>query len=300
MKKYLLSIFIVIKSFAISSAQTYIPFPTDSVQWSIRQTMNSPFSQNSWQYKMKGDTVLNGITYHKIYYSLDLLYSSTNQTLDCFVREDTTKKVFVKYPYGIGTDTSEFLLYDFNLSIGDTVTVKLIHYTTDSIFKLYVTNISTIMGETYLQPINTTLWGGCDPYIVWVQGRGCNFSPFYSEIPEGYCDNGASEGVVCFWQNGSWIGAASQCDISTNLNSNKEIGNIQLLPNPVTDISEMNLNGEFVLLEIYNLLGEKIKSENIKGKSKVLISRKDFNEGTFIYKIITCNKLYQTGKFIIN
>ena len=76
-------------------AQQHIPFPTDSAQWSVRHTINSPFSQNSFQYKMKGDTILNGITYHKIYYSLDLAYESPNQTLHCFIREDTTKKVFV-------------------------------------------------------------------------------------------------------------------------------------------------------------------------------------------------------------
>ena len=100
-------------NFISVKAQPYHPFPADSAQWSVRHTINSPFSQFSYQYKMKGDTVINSITYHKIYYSTDLGYSSPNQTLNCFLREDTTKKIFVKYPYSSGYDTTEFMLYDW-------------------------------------------------------------------------------------------------------------------------------------------------------------------------------------------
>lgn len=145
-------------------AQQYVPFPTDSAQWSIWRTDNSQ-TVNSFQYKMKGDTIINGILYHKIYYSHDLAYNSVNQTLHCFLREDTTKKVFVKYPLDSSVDTAEFMLYDFNLVLGDTVTIKLL-YPTDSLFKLVVTSIDSNQFLTGyrksigLKTADIMMWGG--------------------------------------------------------------------------------------------------------------------------------------------
>src|SRR5687767_7978753 len=137
MKKYFLLLFFFSLSF-LALSQPYHPFPTDSAQWSIRHTHNNPFSQDSWQLKMKGDTLLDGITYSKIYYSLDLYYGSPNETLHCFVREDTAKKIFAKYPVGITMDTAEFLLYDFNISVGDTLTLRLLNDTIDTTFQATV------------------------------------------------------------------------------------------------------------------------------------------------------------------
>ena len=65
-------LFTMLIIFAKATAQTYIPFPTDSAQWSVGHTQYTPLSQTAFQYKMKGDTLLNGIIYHKIYYSHDL------------------------------------------------------------------------------------------------------------------------------------------------------------------------------------------------------------------------------------
>ncbi|MFH0865220.1 MAG: hypothetical protein V1904_03440, partial [Bacteroidota bacterium] len=211
MKKYIplfLIAFLQI-NFTSIKAQTYHPFPTDSAQWSVRHTIGSPWSQFSYQYKMEGDTVINGITYHKIYYSLDLYYGSPNETLHCFLREDTTKKVFLKYPTSSGVDTTEFMLYNFNLNVGDTVTIKLF-YPTDSLFKLIVVHIdSTLLLTGYRRFIGlgalTLMWdGGCDNSIAWVEGMGCTYSQLYNEIPQGGCWEQGYD-LTCFWEKGVYV-----------------------------------------------------------------------------------------------
>ena len=211
MKKFvcICILFIVSTQTNAQTSVPYIPFPTDSAQWSIRRTDNSQ-TATSFQYKMKGDTLLNGITYHKIYYSLDLNYSSPNQTLHCFIREDTTKKVFVKYPTVTGIDTAEFMLYDFNVAVGDTVTIKLL-YPTDSLFKLVVTNIdSNLFINGYrkyigLKTAGISMWGGgCDNDITWVDGMGGN-GLFYNEFPQLACFDIYSCVMVCFWDKGVYI-----------------------------------------------------------------------------------------------
>jgi hypothetical protein len=162
---YIILLFSCGKGLGGAYAQQYIPFPTDSAQWSVRNCFYSSQACASFQHKMKGDTLLNGKTYSKIYYSDDLTYGSQNQTLHCFVREDTAKKVFIKYPTGTGIDTAEFLLYDFNVEVGDTVTIKLL-YPNDSLFELLVISIDSNQFLTGyrksigLEPLGVSMWGG--------------------------------------------------------------------------------------------------------------------------------------------
>lgn len=77
------------------------PLPEDSAMW--------VYAMNSWSYyfiiKVKGDTLLNNVKYSKVYYSLnDTSYSSTNENLHCFIRNDSLK-AYVRYPYAFNRDT---------------------------------------------------------------------------------------------------------------------------------------------------------------------------------------------------
>lgn len=291
-------------------AQTYIPFPTDSAQWSMRYIYNNSQSANSFQYKMKGDTLLNGITYHKIYYSLDLAYDSPNETLHCFVREDTTKKVFVKYPSGSGIDTTEFMLYDFNLAVGDTVTIRLLNFTTDSIYKLAVSNIfpySTIIDtRNYykLQSVGPSFWSCAAFGLDWIEGMGAWFSPFYNEIPQWGCDSGGYE-VSCFWHKGNYVLGGTFCDYETGINEIKG-SNYQLYvyPNPVQ--SQIMLEFDLTIpitgsIEIKNILGQSIKTKNnitfSKGKNKIEIDVSELSKGLYFVNLQSENK-FMSKRFI--
>ena len=75
----------------------------------------------------------------------------------------------------MGVDTSEFLLYDFNVAIGDTVTIRLFYFNTDSIYKFHVSNIfsypTSIDTRKYyqLQAVGSILWP-CSIGFGWIGG----------------------------------------------------------------------------------------------------------------------------------
>ncbi|MFY9310413.1 MAG: T9SS type A sorting domain-containing protein [Bacteroidia bacterium] len=291
-------------------AQQYRPFPTDSAQWSIRHTIGTPFDQTSFQHKMKGDTLLNGIVYHKIYYSTDLAYSSPNEILHCFVREDTTKKVFIKYPIDVGVDTTEFMLYDFNLQVGDTTTIRLF-YPTDSLFKLVVTNVDSNLFLTEyrkyigLQPIGGWMWGGgCDDSFSWTEGLGCNIGGFlYNEFPANACFEGYVYDLVCFWHKGVYVFGGTYCDYETGT---KEIEtndfNLLLYPNPATD--ELNIvfndtTATTAIVEIHDLFGKLIERVPLKAGVAYNYYTQSLQKSIYVVSLYMNGKLSENKKLVL-
>lgn len=297
---------------ATINAQTYIPFPTDSAQWSVRHIYNNSQSANSLQYKMKGDTLLNGITYHKIYFSLDLAYNSPNQTLHCFVREDTTKKVFVKYPEGSGIDTSEFMLYNFNVAVGDTVTIRLLNFTTDSIYKLAVSNISPyptlVDTRKYykLQSVGPAFWSCAVFGLDWVEGMGAWFSPFYNEIPQWGCDSAGYE-ISCFWHKGNYVLGGTSCDYETGIGEiNGSNYQSHVYPNPAQNSINFEVNFETKdltnsYLIITDIVGQQMSKYNIAAKDfPVIINTEPYSNGIYFYSIYHNGVQKEAEKFIIS
>ncbi len=123
-------------------AQTtvYHPFPTDTARWGMYQSRTyytsggqiSLFTESNYTDELRGDTIINNLTYSKVY-SYNILLGA--------LREDANRRVwfygfttahggnsgglfdFPLPPYVPGT---ELLLYDFSLNVGDSVK----HYAT--------------------------------------------------------------------------------------------------------------------------------------------------------------------------
>jgi len=294
----------------IANAQTslYFPFPTDSAQWSVSH--NLPTYTQTIQHKMKGDSVLNGVNYHKIYSSTDLLYGSSNQTLNCFLREDASKKIYIKFPSGSSVDTSEFLLYDFSLSVGDTALIHLINYSTDSLYKMVVLySDSSLLGGSYRKMImlraipGPVIWGpGCDD-MWWIQGMGASqFGLLYNELPECscFCDNSDYQ-LSCFWDNGTYLWGGTNCDYATSI-ENSIVNNfsVRLYPNPLSNSTTLEISNIVkAKLEIYNLLGEIVMVKDIIDEKIILLNKFDFSSGIFIYKITSESGIFFSDKFTV-
>jgi hypothetical protein len=299
--------FLILIMAKILYAQPYHPFPTDSAQWSVRHTINNPYSQTSYQYKMKGDTILNGIEYHKIYFSIDLNYNSPNQTLRCFLREDTSKKILIKYPVTSSLDTSEFVLYNFNISLGDTVPIRLLNDSTDTTYNLVVTAVDSFetihdFRKCYiLHTYDVDSWScALGMGIDFIEGIGSFMGLLYNEIPKNGCIDGGYE-ISCYWQNGLYYLGGTFCDFHTDVTEvEKTLKNVELIPNPVKNISSINLECDFMGIEIYNILGKVIMKINLEGMEKLYINRNDFLSGIYIYKLLTKDNAFIKGKFIVH
>lgn len=96
-------------------AQSYIPFPSNMVIYSLSQMISSPWdpvTYTTYRVEITGDTLIGGNHYKKLYSGIG------PYTVTAGIRNDTINKKV--YMYSVSTGT-EKLLYDFNLAVGDTV-----------------------------------------------------------------------------------------------------------------------------------------------------------------------------------
>lgn len=113
-------------------SSAYIPFPDSSATWCAQRShlnMGPPDELIQFDYllSMAGDTVINGLTYHKIYESgleihtpLPTMFPDTSYYPERYagcIREDSNKVIYFFHPLGI----TEGVLLDFNLAVGDTL-----------------------------------------------------------------------------------------------------------------------------------------------------------------------------------
>jgi len=287
----------------------YVPFATDSAQWSIIKWNNFNYFQTT-QYKMKGDTVINSINYKKIYSGIDLLYNSVNDTLHCFLREDS-RKIYVKYPLSAGVDTSELLLYNFNLELNDTFQVRLFHYTTDSVFDFSVQAINKYSTNSgfrtiyQLRPLtqNTDVWGlQCEITFDWIEGIGAWIGPFYNEIPQHQCNNYAYE-YGCYWEKGTYILGANwgnSCDNNTGIEDYADSYGIKIFPNPVIEVSEIKWENYIIeKIELYNSKGILLKKHQVIKQNYYQINRREYAAGLYFIKLTTKEGKLLAKKFLI-
>ena len=81
-----------------------------------------------------------------------------------------------------------------------------------------------------------------------------------------------------------------------NINDNK---GFTVFPNPANDvITVLNTSENSAIIEIYNYIGEKIISGELKNYSSI-ISIKDLNAGIYLYKIIVNNEIVKADKLIV-
>lgn len=217
-----------------------------------------------------------------------------------FVREDSLlHKVFVLQ------DTTEKLLYDYNLVVGDTIS-----YTSSSglTFIDSVKSIdSTLLNGVYHRVFN---FGSCErfpgprrSYMV-VEGLGCMRNPFY--VLYGACFEG-DEQLVCFENRGSLPTAyivAPMC-YGTNYFNNgcnftlgidkasvAEDAGISVYPVPAKDAVSITLptnNSSVGTLMLYNMLGELIDTHKVDDKSNTnVVNTQLFADG--LYVVVFCSQ----------
>jgi hypothetical protein len=294
----------------VGNCQQYYPFPVDSAQWSI-EVSNSQFDYYHYQLKNKGDTVLgNGMHYSKVYKSNDLEYDSAEDVLHCFLREDSTKKIHVKYPLGNAPDTNEFILFDYSLEIGDTFQIRL--FDGDSIITFNQILNDTIINEFYpdrprveyyMRPLDDEIiWTtSLDNNYVWIEGIGTNYGLLYNELPPNY---GEVENtfLVCFNLYGDYIMSIPNCG-SVGIEQTISQNELKILPNPVSYTSKIifsDIVNEIQQLNIVNYSGQNVKSLIKPQEYEMYINSKEFLPGLYILNIVTINNEIYHLKFIIN
>ena len=199
MKNFLLIIALALFGFR-ATAQQYRPFVEEGKTWRIARLIplneDPTYPVSHVYYRMKGDTIVAGKTWKIVRKSAltepgdPVVYNSYCRYL---VREENKRVYFSPYP------GREELMYDFNVSVGDTLALHNIYYfeerNTAAEFEKYsplcdsITIVSenkiTSVGRSYRGLILSRKLDGNECKASWIEGIGGVSDIFVQTIPLG-------------------------------------------------------------------------------------------------------------------
>lgn len=283
-------------------AQVYQPFPKDSANWTYikwSKGYGTPYGTEEGMFFTNGtDTLINGKTYTKVMARYRIINSPTNfppanngiGTSDRYryaIREDSQKL------YIVDKDTTEQLLWNFNLAIGDSIKQW---YEIPTIItgqggfinvKMTVTSIDSVWVDNCYRK-RFTLSGDKSNNIKLIEGLGINgyFLSFpYSLYPTLY-----KYSPACFTHKGiSYSPYSEACYYLFSSSTPSSIENIynntpSAYPNPFNDVLNINTAGK---IYIYNTTGICVLQKETASQS--IINTAQLMPGTYLI-VITDNK----------
>lgn len=311
MKQISLSILLLLFQVLIfrnSCAQNYkyVNFPKSNAVWGeVLWDSNSPTVFNQFAL-FKGDTVINGITYHKLFHSNTSTITSENSKCIGGIREDSQKRIWVSnlknsiINYSYSNKNGEIMLYDFSLQVGDTIWAKKDFPNMGHGENLVIKRIDSL--QIY-KSIRKVFSFEKYPWIKWIEGignvQGLIFP--YGELTTG---GGLNSKLICMHHNDSlmFLNDASSSCIPQFVIDNVELlpnPDIKVYPNPVANGIVNFENLEFELLELFDLNGNLVRKENVKGTNCYELNLSNLPTGNYYYRLTTNGLLPTLGKLII-
>ena len=290
MKKTFISL-IFIFSFFYGFTQTYLPLLEDNNEWNVLAAGTAPYPNwdtvySTINYLLSGDTVINSISYKKLYYSSEEI--PLNWEFYCLLKEDSTYKVWLRFE----NEDQDYLMYDFSVNLGDTVIVG--QY--DPV-DLIVDSVTTI---TINETVHKKYWFTCinNPYYheYWIEGIGSNQGIVWSGsamIVGGFyrllC---LSKNEVLYFMNPEY----NTCYLNTvGINDLSQIS-FEIYPNPTKGTINLKYSKELEIksITINDLFGQLVEefepnqqTIDITALSKGIYLLKILvNQGQYVKKII--------------
>jgi hypothetical protein len=255
--------------YSVNFAQNYKSmFSLDTTRWNVFEFL--PDDGGTIVYYSFSDTILDSLTYHKIYREYDYIYDwdqPIGQGYICgFIREDTINgKYWFLQP--IGNEYIEGLFMDLNLNQGDTfINYYNAHYLTDDEF---IVDSVYYEGEKKIIEFSITHSGDENNYnIKFIEGVGLSNGFFMIE------NNWAEDfALLCKYNNDTLFYSTPY-----NINGNcyrEGYGDIKsshlrfvigVYPNPTNGLINIELcenHYEELYLNVYNSEGALILKESI-------------------------------------
>jgi hypothetical protein len=228
-----------------------------------------------------GDTLINSTTYKKLKSRGRWIYSTYFQQAPCPYSEYSWQDSLAGcirssgiqmywMPYG---DTAEYLLWDFNLTIGSHTPVTYINSDTSHTVT-YIDSIYTPTGYRKVFYLN----GNNFEFII--EGIGGNAGLMYHPgiLFEQYAE------LLCYSQGDTayFPSQGPECFLITDTDvSSPEIVSLEIFPNPATDFADVQLAGGTIdLIEVYNIRGQVVKSH-----VEPRISTAELAEGIYFVRV---------------
>jgi hypothetical protein len=281
-------------SFVVQShiAQNYTPFPETTAVWDINIQYGEPTDpsiQDYIRYTMEGDTLINGLSYNKIYCShYTLIYPHPVQVKMtklgyCFgIRQDiSNKKVYRTYTSN--NITIDTLFYDFNLKVGDTV--PLTSTTPSFTSRQTVESVDSIsfQGKKYRRFKLKTI-GLFGASLIEGIGNGNGLIEHHSGCFEG-----------CYILSGFCDTEYHDCKKQLVLYTKEEQKDdgLQFFPNPFTTELTIQFKDDDIHREVVitDILGHEIHRLHHNGR-QLILPRSDLKSGIFFLKVVDRTGIY--------
>ncbi len=278
--KFLTALLLLCFAFS-AKAQTYnyIPFPDSNTTWkgyTIQCAMGSCWVNHHWTYRMSGDTTINNNSYHRI-------------NSDFYVREDSNKRVYIISE--ADSVTPEKLLYDFSLSVGDTISspafwiVRAIDTPSYNGVKRRTLHIGTVSSTR----------------DKWIEGVGSLISPVWQREYNCCC---------CGWVNLCEVSqdsvltystpSSNACSFFNDIKDELDDKILSIYPNPATDeLTITTETNEPVDIAVYDMLGNELRSIQNSSANSIKVKVSDLPAGYYLLKLISSHGSSSIKGFII-
>ncbi len=278
------------------------PFPTSNAMWS--EYYQPPYHISPTPIPIinalfEEDTIINDLTYSKLYQLSDTVDVLNNRKYVGGIRCDTASKVYFLPDYV----SDEFLIYDFDVEVGDSIYSKPVDYI--GWFypnPLVVTLIDTIeMLNQCRKRIHFQRY--CD--TPWIEGigslRGLLFKSGY--IPS----NGIWGELICFFDNGNLIYHNPEFETCYPLPLDdvpdpKDFGDtfLKLYPNPSVNETIIEITtGEIERIDILDITGRKVFLRTNINSNKITLNTAQFKEGLYYLRVEMTDKKQQHKTFVV-
>jgi hypothetical protein len=251
-------------------------------------------------YYTNGDTIVNGKN-HKV---LDGFHYISRTFL--LYEELITKKVYLTYVEPPGT--TEYLLYDFSLTVGDSIDMKnpispfpteAGYYRLDSIISRPLVDGNEYR-HFYLSPSESNTISTTN--ATWIEGLG---SLSIINAPSGYPDINEVGSLSCFFKNGelfySNLDSIDGCEpIILGLNNNNqtldEVGVSTLISNSYCNVYNAS---NVRIVDVYDLNGRRLESLSNNGNKSIDLDFSRYKSGIYIIVVYTNKFQKRTFKVLV-
>ena len=268
--KSLLIILFFLLSFK-TFGQTYYSFPLSNTIWNIY--LNDTWYQTNTEmkrYAFFNDTIeINNKVYSKLYEIDDTTLNCGNAAYIFPFREDSSKKVFFLF------DTTEVLLYDFSLNVGDTIFYDYLIQSGLSPYEHYKRLDSTGTVDINGQMRKIFYLSGGISGNTWIEGIGAiDGEGLFAPVTD-ICLCGLINILACVKENDTvlWVDNPICGKCFCNLyvsNPESYINNyISVFPNPAIEKIIIDIK-EKASLEIVNIQGKTIYTRSLQENSNIV------------------------------
>jgi hypothetical protein len=284
MKTIALFIALFITQFAFSQG-----FVTENKTWHVK--VADWYYINTEIFKTEGDTIINDMTYKKLWFSFNDS-AMINKDLRGFLREESGIVYYRDY-----YSTEDKVLYNFNLETGDTAYI-FNYYCGEQM--VVITGMDMV--DYYGTPRKRWAlegWSG----EFWIEGIGSTNGLLYSMLYE--CTADIYKELICCHENDTLIYMKEYEDecYQTNVGIDEGIDGVNVIikPNPVRQGQSFVVQCDKVIdeVEILNSAGILVEYLSLNAQQTFTISSGQLMPGLYLIRIKTAESQALSKKIII-